>query len=88
MPCRLLGFVATIDDLLNSPQYEARGFWLTLEHPVVGQALYPGLPYHLSGIDLPSSPAPLPGAQTGDILRSTLGMSAEEIDHYRAEEVI
>jgi len=83
-----LGFVATINDLLDSPQYEARGFWLTLEQPVAGQARYPGLPYHLSGIDLPSSPAPLPGAQTGEILHSTLGLSAEEIDHYRAEEVI
>jgi crotonobetainyl-CoA:carnitine CoA-transferase CaiB-like acyl-CoA transferase len=83
-----LGFVATIDDLLNSPQYEARGFWQALEQPVAGQARYPGLPYHLSGIDLPSSPAPLPGTQTGEILRETLGLSPEEIDHYRSEEVI
>lgn len=83
-----LGFVATIDDLLHSPQYEARGFWQTLDQPVAGQSRYPGPPYHLSGIDLPSSPAPLPGAQTGEILQSTLGLSMEEIDHYRAEEVI
>jgi crotonobetainyl-CoA:carnitine CoA-transferase CaiB-like acyl-CoA transferase len=83
-----LGFVATIADLLDSPQYEARGFWQALDHPAVGTARYPGLPYHLTGIELPSERAPVPGEHTESVLREVLGLSSEQVDSYRAQEVI
>lgn len=35
-------------DLLRSPQYAFRGFFQRLEHPVLGEALYPTVPYMLS----------------------------------------
>lgn len=83
-----LGFVATIDDLLTSPQYEARGFWQTIEHPSTGEAVFPGYPYHLSGIDLPVREAPLLGEHTATVLRSTLDYSADQTAYLRMEGVI
>jgi crotonobetainyl-CoA:carnitine CoA-transferase CaiB-like acyl-CoA transferase len=83
-----LGFVATIADLLASPQYAARGFWQTLDHPDVGTARYPGLPYHLTGIELPSGRAPTPGEHTNVVLRDLLGLSDAQVERYRTQEVI
>ena len=36
------GMVATVDDLLESPQYAAREFWQTIDHPATGPLRYPG----------------------------------------------
>ena len=41
------GYVATAEDLLNSPQLAARDFFQTLEHPVAGNGRYPGEPFRL-----------------------------------------
>ena len=35
-------------DLKASPQYRHRGFFAEVEHPVLGQLLYPTVPYKLS----------------------------------------
>lgn len=83
-----LGFVATIEDLLNSPQYEARGFWQQIDHPATGPAQYPGVPYHLSGIELPVGRAPFPGEHTDSVLRDVLAGSDEQIDFWRSQAVI
>lgn len=40
--------VSTPADLVNSPQLQARGFWVDTEHPVLGQMKVPGAPYQLS----------------------------------------
>ena len=83
-----LGFVATAEDLLSTPQYEARGFWQTVDHPATGPAQYPGVPYHMSGVSLRSDRAPVPGEQTAEVLGSVLGLSDSWINHYRQREVI
>lgn len=83
-----LGFVATIEDLLISPQYEARAFWQTVEHPYTGSAVFPGYPYHLSGIDLPVQQPPVLGEHTAAVLTSTLEFSAEQTAYLRMEGVI
>jgi crotonobetainyl-CoA:carnitine CoA-transferase CaiB-like acyl-CoA transferase len=35
-------------DLLDSPQFQHRGFFQSLDHPVLGEVLYPTVPYLLS----------------------------------------
>jgi len=72
-----LGFVATIEDLLHSPQYAARGFWQELDHPATGPAQYPGLPYHLTGIELSVGRAPIPGEHTDIVQREVLASDKE-----------
>lgn len=83
-----LGFVANVEDLLASGQYEARAFWQTVDHPAAGPAQYPGVPYHLSGVTLPAGRAPVPGEHTSDVLRSVLDGSDDWIDHCRRREVV
>ena len=41
------GYVATSEDLLNSPQLNARDFFHSIDHPAAGPALYPGEPFRL-----------------------------------------
>lgn len=83
-----LGFVATVEDLLASEQYEARSFWQTIDHPATGPAQYPGTPFHLTGVTLPTERAPLPGEHTADILRSVLGLDDDLVDNWRLRGVI
>lgn len=49
-------------DLLASPQYQFRKFFVELEHPVLGKSLYPTVPYQLSATPArPHAAAPLLG---------------------------
>ncbi|RLT95662.1 CaiB/BaiF CoA transferase family protein [Ketobacter sp.] len=49
-------------DLVNSPQYQFREFFVGLEHPVLGNLKYPTVPYRMSETPAkPLSPAPLLG---------------------------
>lgn len=57
-------------DLLRSPQYQFRGFFQELEHPVLGKALYPTVPYRLSQTPaVIERPAPLLGQHSQAQLR-------------------
>jgi crotonobetainyl-CoA:carnitine CoA-transferase CaiB-like acyl-CoA transferase len=58
------GMVATIDDLLESPQYAAREYWQTLDHPATGPLRYPGPGYRIPGFSPPARRAPLLGEHT------------------------
>ncbi|TGD71356.1 CoA transferase [Mangrovimicrobium sediminis] len=56
-------------DLQESPQYQHRGFFAEVEHPVQGKALYPTVPYRLS--ETPACierPAPLLGEHSDEQL--------------------
>lgn len=66
--------VNNASDLLASPQYEFRGFFAEVDHPVQGTALYPTVPYRLS--ETPArieSPAPLLGQHTDEALAVLVG---------------
>lgn len=57
--------VNNASDLLASPQYQFREFFVELEHPVLGKATYPTVPYRMSTIPTAlRSPAPLLGEHT------------------------
>ena len=56
-------------DLIESSQYQFRGFFAELEHPVLGKTLYPTVPYQLSETPAQlTSPAPLLGQHTAQQL--------------------
>ncbi|HEY6131773.1 MAG TPA: CoA transferase [Halioglobus sp.] len=59
--------VNNAQDLINSPQYDYRGYFSEVAHPVHGSALYPTVPYKLS--ETPAritTPAPLLGQHSDD----------------------
>ena len=78
--------VNTARDLIDSdPQLRARGHWVKLRHPEMGDTLYDGIPYRLS-----KTPgrlqwaAPQLGADTWDVLTDLLGVSNSEYDRLEA----
>ena len=76
-------------DLYADPHLEARGFFETLDHPVIGKYRYPGYLWKLSKI---YEPVRLPPNALGEhneyIYGSLLGMSVDEIRELEAEGII
>jgi crotonobetainyl-CoA:carnitine CoA-transferase CaiB-like acyl-CoA transferase len=61
--------VSTIGDLIASPHLKARGFFVTVRHPIAGEVTVPGAPYLLP--DTPwtlHTPAPLLGQHNDELL--------------------
>lgn len=74
--------VHTEADLLDSPQFKARGYFVKIDHPVAGRGWYPGLCFLSEQIEgLETRPAPLLGQHTeevlGELRREPPGPSAQ-----------
>jgi benzylsuccinate CoA-transferase BbsE subunit len=76
--------------LLQDEQLAARGFFVEVEHPELGRSFrYPGAPYRFA-----TTPwciyrrPPLVGEHTGQVLKSELGLEADELAELTAEGVI
>ena len=63
-----IAFVHTMEDLLTSPQLEARGFIQRIDHPVAGEAAYPGPAWWIGPYAWSHECAPLLGEHTADVL--------------------
>jgi len=77
------GVVQDAADLWQDPQLKARGFFVELDHPVLGRTFSDGSPIKLS--DTPAhfqQAAPLLGQHNEYVYRHLLGMSREEIERY------
>ena len=73
-----IAFVHTMEDILSSPQLNARGGLTKIDHPVAGEAIYFGPPWWMGPDGWHSSRAPLLGEHTNEILRDLAGLSATE----------
>jgi crotonobetainyl-CoA:carnitine CoA-transferase CaiB-like acyl-CoA transferase len=61
--------VSTMGDLLASPHLRARGFFVTMDHPVAGSVTMPGAPYRFSATPWRlRRPAPCLGQHTTEVL--------------------
>ena len=81
--------VNTAQDLVTSPQLEARGFFTEVQHPVMGKLKYPTVPYKFS--KTPSKvkhAAPLLGQHNKDVYCVRLGYSEEELVKLRESGII
>jgi crotonobetainyl-CoA:carnitine CoA-transferase CaiB-like acyl-CoA transferase len=71
------------------PQLAARGFYETLEHPVVGKHPLCSLPLRYASVERwLRLPAPTLGQHSREILRELLGVSDPELDELEAGRVI
>jgi crotonobetainyl-CoA:carnitine CoA-transferase CaiB-like acyl-CoA transferase len=83
------GVVQSAADLASDPQLGSRGFFVELDHPVMGRTVSDGNPIRLS--DTPAMHrrcAPMLGQDNGYVYQSLLGMSEAEMERLVAEEVI
>ena len=75
-------------DFMKDPHIQARGFFASVNHPVLGSFAQPGTPFMVDGQRSPPSPAPLLGQHTHEVLCGELGLSASEVAVLAAEKVI
>src|SRR5207253_2903560 len=73
---------------LDDPHLNARGQIHTIEHATRGRLRLPGCPVHLSASEAPTTPPPLAGEHTDDVLREVLGLAADELTKLRAQRVL
>ncbi|MCX8251556.1 MAG: CoA transferase [Dehalococcoidia bacterium] len=81
-------FVNEVSDVLDDPQYEFRGFWKEIDHPVAGNHRYAGLPYHLSEAPPVYERANLLGEHTNEVLAEKLGYDSDRLGQLREGGVI
>lgn len=83
------GLVPTTEEILDSPQHKARGFFEEVDHPVMGKVTMPGAPFKM--METPwhlRSPAPLLGEHNQEVYCECLGYSNEELVRLREKGVI
>jgi crotonobetainyl-CoA:carnitine CoA-transferase CaiB-like acyl-CoA transferase len=79
----------SIKDLFEDPHLRERGFFVNLPHPEIGPRAHSGVPWKMSLTPCEvRRPAPCLGADTDNVLSSLLGLSAEEIDRLRKNDVL
>lgn len=68
------GYLATLGDVLASPQLKARGFFRQSDdHPMVGRLTVAGPPFRLDGVDWVHGRAPLLGEHTNAVTDGSAG---------------
>jgi len=84
-----IGLVPDVKEILESPQHQARNFFETVKHPAAGAVTMPGAPFKLSSTPWQlTSPAPLLGEHTREILTGELGYTPDDIVRLRERGVI
>ena len=85
----IYGVVHSPKDVIENPQYQARGYFVEIDHPVAGTATYPGAPFTMSETPWQiGSPAPTLGQHNEEILCDRLGYARAELMQLRASGVI
>lgn len=84
----IAGYVATTEDLYHTEQFIVRGFFQEIDHPVVGPARYPGLPFAISGEPPVCGRAPLLGEHNETVYIDELGFTRADLVRLRERGVI
>jgi len=78
----------TPEDLVNDPHYNARGFWVDIDHPVAGRFKFPGAPFIMSETAWQiKTPAPTLGQHNAEILNK-LGYTGEDLVELKQQGAI
>lgn len=82
------GYICSAADLLESPQYQARGYFIQVDHPATGPLTYPGMPLRMGEIPWDITRAPLLGEHNEAVYCGQLGYSKEDLGRLRGVGVI
>ncbi len=81
-------YLANVEDLFASEQYRARGFFVTVDHPVAGPLTYPGAFVTMGETAWNLGRAPLFGEHNAEVLVDELGYSRQDLVRLRQLGVI
>ena len=85
----IYGVVHSPAEVLASEQYEARAYFTGIDHPVIGEATYPGAPFIMSATPWQASfPAPLLGEHNRQVLCDRHGLSLDDLNLLTASGVV
>jgi formyl-CoA transferase len=82
------GAVYGTDELINDAFLQERGMFPTIDHPVRGELRMPGWPVKMSDSCVPVSAAPLLGQDNLHVYGQLLGVTPNQLEALKAEEVI
>ena len=82
------GYVAGLDEFMQSPQHQAKGYFVDIDHPVVGEQKYCNAPFLSSQTGWKLAPAPLLGGSNSAVYGELLGYSEKEIELLAEQGVI
>ncbi len=80
--------VSNPEELLNDPQYQARGYWVEVDHPETGKLTYPGAPFKMSETPWQAGRAPLLGEHNQEIYCQRLGYTRQDLVRLREAGII
>ena len=81
--------ILNIQQVVDDPHLKERAYFTEIEHPLIGKAKIPGIPFKLS--ETPGkveSPSPLIGEHNELILGKYLGLSKSEVSQLKADGVL
>ncbi len=79
----------TAEQFFRSPQIEAHGYLMEIEHPLAGKLKYPGWPYLFSNISWRTKqPAPLLGQHNEEVFCDRLGYTKKDLLKLRQAGII
>lgn len=81
------GAVMDTMELHNDVSFERRGIMQTVDHPKVGEFKMPAWPVRHNGKPPAVTPSPLLGENTGDVLKSWLGLDDKAVAALKAKKV-
>ena len=82
------GYPCTAEDLLKSPQFQDRGYFVDVAHPATGAITYPGAPFKMSETPWQARRAPLLGEHNDEVYCGLLGYSKRELTMLRDAGVV
>ena len=81
-------YLAAAHEVLQSPQHEAREFFVEIAHPHSGTQRYCGPPFRPSVTSWRSDRAPLLGEHTEEIMIGSLGYTQDDVLRFRSQGTI
>jgi len=85
VPC---GAVLDTGEVLDDPHLNARDAIVTIDHPTRGRFRVPACPIRLSDSEPVTTPPPLAGEHTEEVLGEVLGLSAERVADLKARKIV